>query len=80
LDNGGAPITSYNLYMDNGLLTSSFTLIAGYDGVSSTYTVTTGTEGILAGEKYRFIATAINEVGESDPSTEVRFTVASAPA
>lgn len=80
LDDGGSPITSYKIYMDSGSLSSSFTLVAGYDGTSSTYTLTNGVEGIISGVKYRFICTAINDIGESDASDEVRFAAASFPA
>jgi hypothetical protein len=52
--------------MDDGTLDpQDFTLLTGYDGNAETYVVTTATEGILSGEKYRFVTTATNVHGES---------------
>jgi hypothetical protein len=80
LENNGAALTQHALYIDGGSLASSFTLVTGYDGQADTYTVTTAGEGILAGERYRFISTASNEHGESASSPEVRAAVGQLPA
>jgi hypothetical protein len=80
LDNGGSPITKYKLYIDSGTLTSSFTYVSNYLGLTTTYTVTDTYEYIVSGYKYRFILTAINAIGESSSSAEVRFAAADLPA
>jgi hypothetical protein len=41
--------------------------------------VTTTNEGISSGVKYRFKVTAVNAIGESEGSTEVRYTAAPTP-
>jgi hypothetical protein len=35
LDNGGSPILSYKLFMDEGDLTSDFSMVYGYNGEDS---------------------------------------------
>jgi hypothetical protein len=79
LDNGGSPILSYQLYMDAGTLSSSFTLLNDYDGVSSTFEVTQADEGITSGLSYRFFTVAVNAIGESEPSNEATFAVTNLP-
>lgn len=81
LEHNGAAVLSYALYMDSGSLGSqAFTLVSGYDGVAETYVVTTGVEGVVSGEKYRFVTTATNVHGESARSAEVRPAVGALPA
>jgi len=80
LDNKGSPITHYTLYMDNGDLSDSFTEVERYDGSSATFTVTADDEGIVSGNKYRFVTTATNSIGDSLYSQESRFAAASLPA
>jgi negative regulator of replication initiation len=43
------------------------------------YEVTQAIESIVAGYKYRFIASATNDIGESAYSSEVRFAAAALP-
>ena len=53
--------------MDSGSLSSqNFTEVSAYDGESETYTVTQAVEGVVSGEKYRFVVTASNVHGESE--------------
>lgn len=52
--------------MDAGSLSSSYTLVGGYGGSASTYTVSNGVEGIITGTTYRFITTAVSVIGTSD--------------
>ena len=68
LENNGAAIEYQTLYMDGGALDSAFTAIIGYDGSAETYVVGVAGEGIVAGERYRFVVTATNVHGESLPS------------
>ena len=80
-EHNGSPVLSYALYMDSGSLGSqAFTLVPGYDGSAETYVVTTGVEGVVSGEKYRFVTTATNVHGESARSPEVRPAVGALPA
>jgi hypothetical protein len=55
-------------------------MVSGYDGTAETYVVTTGVEGVVSGEKYRFVTTATNIHGESARSQEVRPAVGALPA
>ena len=64
--------------MDNGILGSAFSIITGYDGLSSNYTVISA-DGIVTGQSYRFMTIAVNSIGDSDPSNEVRFAVTDLP-
>lgn len=62
-DNGGSQINTYKLYRDAGNLSSGITTeVTGYDGASSSYTIT----GLTAGTNYRFAYSAVNDYGESD--------------
>lgn len=67
--------------MDDGTLNpQSFRLVSGYDGVAETYTITSGVEGIQSGGRYRFLTTAVNELGESALSSSTRISVGSLPS
>jgi hypothetical protein len=55
------------------------TLVAGYNGVDPTYTVTTGM-GLVTGSRYRFVTVARNSIGDSQTSSEGLFTVTEKPA
>jgi hypothetical protein len=67
--------------MDSGSLASQvFSRVAGYDGLAETYEVTGAVEYVVSGEKYRFVATAVNAHGESTPSPEVRAAVGRRPS
>lgn len=75
LYNGGSDITEYKVYMDSGSLSDDMEEVLDYDGVSTTYQATS----LSSGTKYRFSVTAVNAIGESDHSKEVRFAAASLP-
>ncbi len=81
MDNGGSPVLKYQLYMDNGVLGSTLTMI--YEEIVSgplgSYIVTDTTENIVEGETYTFITVAINAIGDSEASNEVRFVVTDLP-
>ena len=75
--NGGSAITSYYLERDTGnLATEVTTLVSGYDGISSTYTVT----GLTAGKLYRFQYYAVNAFANSLPSAVATFAASTLPA
>jgi len=66
LQNGGSSVTGYRVYM-NDLLSDRWELT--YDGSNFPSTLTFLRRGLTAGRSYRFRVTALNAVGESDPST-----------
>ncbi|MCE7735752.1 MAG: hypothetical protein GPJ54_12790 [Candidatus Heimdallarchaeota archaeon] len=66
VDNGGSPITGYNIYRNTTSGSYSSALVTVGAGVS-TYNDTTATNGIT----YYYIVTTINVNGESVPATEV---------
>lgn len=79
-DNGGAPITSYELYVDAGDdFTSSFTEVAGYNNQDTTYSASTS-DGLVLGKIYRFKTRAENEKGYSEFSDEAYISFGDIPA
>ena len=86
VDNKGSPVTLYKLWMDAGDLSlsfSSFTKVAEFD-LSAESTAVSSMQfevtNVIAASKYRFVATALNSIGESTGSAEARFAAASLPA
>ena len=78
-DNGGSLITAYNVYVDTGDLTDdTFNLVGSTEQLEFTLDNTVLTQ-YIAGSRYRFRITAVNVLGESDPSNEVRVELASLP-
>ncbi len=75
VENGGSLVTSYELYYDQGSLSNAYTKITTYDGTSTSYTV----PGLTSGTQYRFVTIAVNGIGSSSESPEVRFAAATAP-
>jgi len=80
LENNGDPIERYSLYIDGGALNSSFTVISNYSDSGDFYNVTATNGSLVSGEKYRFVATATNSLGESAFSQEVRAAVGTVPS
>lgn len=74
-NNGGAALTHYTVYRDNGALNSEFTAIQTLTD-SFEFTAT----GLTAGLLYHFKTTASNWIGESDFSFEAAFYAAEVPA
>ena len=78
-------MTLYKLWMDAGDLSlsfSSFTKVAEFD-LSAESTAVSSMQfevtNVIAASKYRFVATALNSIGESTGSAEARFAAASLP-
>jgi len=79
-DNGGSPITSYELFMDTGSVGTAFVQVATYIDNAMTHTLTFAANAIVSGTTYGFKIRAVNDKGESSFSNEVRFAAASAPS
>lgn len=73
---GGSIVTGYQLYM-NDYETDEWTLV--YDGANVDSVLVYEVDGLSSGSFYRFQVTAINDVGESDPSAEVSLQAADLP-
>jgi hypothetical protein len=70
LDNGGSDIIKYELWVDAGNdFNSDYHKIEGFDGLRNYY-VASDADGLVVGEKYRFICRSLNIIGFSDFSTE----------
>ena len=79
LENNGAAIDHYTLYIDGGSLSSAYQAVSAYDGQAETYTLSAA-DGIASGERYRIVTTAWNVHGESPQSREAWAAAGSAPA
>jgi large repetitive protein len=79
LENNGAAIDRYGLYVDGGSLGSAYQMVSAYDGLAETYTLTAA-DGIASGERYRVVTTAWNVHGESPQSQEAWAAAGAAPA
>jgi hypothetical protein len=66
-DDGGQPITDYQLWMDDGLL-SNFQALASYDFATHGFEYTVSEVSMVAGLFYRFKISAINSLGYSESS------------
>lgn len=78
LSDGGSPISGYRLYMNDILADDVFRMV--FDGANYPSTLTYTATGLIPGRYYRFKATALNKIGESDPSTEATFLAADFPS
>ncbi|MEM3566967.1 MAG: fibronectin type III domain-containing protein [Thermoplasmata archaeon] len=74
LDTGAPPLTGYNIY--RGLSAENKTLIATVDANTTTYVDFNVTPGIT----YYYHVTAVNAIGESEPSNTVSATPGSVPS
>lgn len=76
----GAPITSYHLYINEGIPLSPFNEVTNYDHYSQTYTFQVGdlvnSLAIAVGNTYAFKYSASNSIGESLPSDELYVALA----
>lgn len=75
-DNGGSTITAYELYMDTGVVGSAFTKVTSYTDNSMSHTLSS----LTSGTSYGFKILAVNAIGSSSYSNEVRFSTAAAPS
>ena len=76
IDTGGSTITSYQLWYDELGETESFELIKEVTGLSAIVGVD---DGLIAGNKYRFVVKAVNQFGPSDPSVEITAAIGDRP-
>ncbi len=78
-DNGGALITQFNIYTDDGSLsTITFDLIGSTSSLFYTLDNAIDTQ-YITGNLYRFRVSAVNEIGEGPASNEVRIGLGSLP-
>lgn len=77
-DNGGSPIISYELQMDDGM-NGDFYSIIGFD-VNSLLTAYTITTGIVKGREHGFRYRARNSIGWGDFSDETSILAATVPS
>lgn len=77
-DDGGARISGYELWMssDHEAANPTFSQVTGYTDNAMGYTLTSATDGLLAGEIYSFKLGAVNVKGQGELSDE--FLVAAA--
>jgi hypothetical protein len=80
-DNGGSVITSYILYADDGDLSAeNWSPVGSYNGKDLTFILDQSTETTFStGTKYRFRISAVNDIGEGEPSNSVRIALAELP-
>lgn len=65
-DNGGTPIASYELWVDDGNdFTSEFHQVTGYTDNAIIYQATVA-DSLTHGKTYRFISRSVNEIGASE--------------
>ena len=75
-DNGGDPITDYEIDWDQGATTNSYTPLVSTTSGTRTHTISGLT---IAGEVYKFKVRAVNSVGTSVDSAEYQVIGASLP-
>jgi hypothetical protein len=67
VDNGGTPISNYELWVDEGNdFNSDFRQLLGYIDNSLIYSVTINMDNLQIGRVYRFKSRSINQIGPSD--------------
>jgi hypothetical protein len=76
-DQGGA-ISAYSLYIDTIQLTPAYTLVTTDATLTRTITFASY-PALVLGDRYRFVVTAWNHVGESDASEELRVALGGLP-
>ena len=81
IERGGAQITSYELWIDDGELSESFTKVESYDGLSQSFTIELATETSLSqGKIYRLKYLAKNVMGSSEFSDLISASFSDLPA
>lgn len=76
-DDSGGEISAYELYVDTIQLTPSFTLVSS--DLTMTRTLNFVAEGLTPGARHRFVVKAVNHVGASDASEELRVALGGLP-
>lgn len=80
-DRGGAEITGYELWIDDGALGESFTRIESYDGKSQNFVMELALETALEqGKIYRIKYLAKNEIGPSEFSDLISVSFSDLPS
>ncbi len=72
---GGSPLTEYRVYRST-FSGSGYVLVASVDGSTTTYTDSSVSNGVT----YYYVVRAVNAIGESVDSEEVRVTPATVPS
>ena len=77
-DNGGAEVSSYILYADDGDASQeNFSPVASYTGSSLSFILDSTVEtSFVTGETYRFRISAVNVIGEGPQSNYIRVALA----
>jgi hypothetical protein len=80
LDNHGSVISAYELWADNGDLSSAFAKLESYTGVQTTFTIDQAIEtSMVSGRVYRLKYRAVNEIGAGDFSSVTSIAMADKP-
>lgn len=80
-DNGGAEISAYELWIDDGDLLSTFVKVVSYTGLETSFVIDKGTEtSLVSGKVYRLKYRAKNEIGLGDFSGITSIAMADKPS
>ena len=79
-NSGGSEILRYDLYRNEGGVSTDYSKVETYDGNAPIHTLTIADDGIEAGIIYKLRVLAVNIFGASDLSDEVNAGVSSFPA
>lgn len=80
-DNGGSPVTSFRLYINNGDETEEpETLVTSYDGISLTHTLVDSVDNLSIGSLYKLRFEAVNEINNSQSSQVVEYALVDKPS
>jgi hypothetical protein len=77
VNDGGAPISGYRLYMNDLLADDNFNMV--YDGSNYPSAISFTSRDLTPGKYYRFKVSAMNRNGESGKSLESKFLAADFP-
>jgi len=81
IDNHGAVISAYELWIDEGDLSSSFSKVTSYTGMETSFVIDRAIEtSLISGKVYRLKYRAINEIGAGDFSGVTSIAMANKPA
>lgn len=80
INTGGSEIQSYQLYRNQGGVSTEYTLVSTYNGQASQHTLTVADDALQQGIIYKLRSLAVNAYGSSELSEEVNAGVSSFPA